>query len=147
MTPPDPVRRRLLQAAAAGSLLGRAALARAQAAPDPVKLRAAPVRVALLGAPYPDTDVWAYNGTVPGPLLRLRQGDTLRVSVANGLDAPTTVHWHGLRLPNRMDGVPHVTQPPGARSTTSSRAPTRARSGTTRTRRAACRSTWGCTAC
>ncbi|MDH5245059.1 MAG: multicopper oxidase family protein [Betaproteobacteria bacterium] len=112
MTPPDPVRRRLLQAAAAGSLLGRAALARAQAAPDPVKLRAAPVRVALLGAPYPDTDVWAYNGTVPGPLLRLRQGDTLRVSVANGLDAPTTVHWHGLRLPNRMDGVPHVTQPP-----------------------------------
>jgi len=55
---------------------------------------------------------WAYNGTVPGPVLRVRQGQTLRVNFTNGLDEATTVHWHGLRIPNAMDGVPELTQPP-----------------------------------
>lgn len=55
---------------------------------------------------------WGYNGSVPGPVLRARRGDTLRIVVDNGLDQATTVHWHGLRVPNAMDGVPHVTQPP-----------------------------------
>ena len=75
-------------------------------------LRPAPAQQALVGAAYPFTSVWAYNGTVPGAELRLRQGDRLRVEVENGLDVPTTVHWHGIRLPNAMDGVPDVTQPP-----------------------------------
>ena len=48
---------------------------------------------------------------MPGPELRLRQGERLRVEVENRLGAPTTVHWHGIRLPNAMDGVPDVTQP------------------------------------
>jgi FtsP/CotA-like multicopper oxidase with cupredoxin domain len=56
--------------------------------------------------------VWAYGGTVPGPELRYRQGERLRIEVENALNAETTVHWHGIRLPNAMDGVPHLTQPP-----------------------------------
>jgi FtsP/CotA-like multicopper oxidase with cupredoxin domain len=56
--------------------------------------------------------VWAYNGQVPGPELRIRLGETLRVRFTNRLPQPTTIHWHGVRVPNAMDGVPHVTQPP-----------------------------------
>jgi FtsP/CotA-like multicopper oxidase with cupredoxin domain len=56
--------------------------------------------------------VWAYNGQVPGPTLRIRLGDTLRVRFTNHLPQSTTVHWHGVRVPNAMDGVPWVTQPP-----------------------------------
>jgi FtsP/CotA-like multicopper oxidase with cupredoxin domain len=56
--------------------------------------------------------VWAYNGQVPGPTLRIRLGDTLRVHLTNHLPQPTTIHWHGVRVPNGMDGVPHATQPP-----------------------------------
>src|SRR5258708_4048565 len=55
--------------------------------------------------------VWAYNGTVPGPTLRVRLGETLRVRFTNRLPQPTTIHWHGVRVPNAMDGVPGVTQP------------------------------------
>ncbi|MCY1077861.1 multicopper oxidase family protein [Archangium lansingense] len=56
--------------------------------------------------------VWAYNGQVPGPQLRIRLGETLRVRFTNRLPQETTIHWHGVRLPNAMDGVPHATQPP-----------------------------------
>ena len=56
--------------------------------------------------------VWAYNGQVPGPELRIRLGETLRVRFTNRLPQPTTIHWHGVRVPNGMDGVPSVTQPP-----------------------------------
>jgi FtsP/CotA-like multicopper oxidase with cupredoxin domain len=56
--------------------------------------------------------VWAYNGQVPGPTIRIRLGETLRVRFTNRLPQPTTIHWHGVRLPNGMDGVPHLTQPP-----------------------------------
>lgn len=55
--------------------------------------------------------VWAYNGTVPGPTLRIRLGETLRVRFSNALPDETTIHWHGVRLPNEMDGVPSLTQP------------------------------------
>jgi FtsP/CotA-like multicopper oxidase with cupredoxin domain len=75
-------------------------------------LRSAPARQRLAGAGHPDTAVWAYDGSVPGPELRFRQGDRLRVAVENALEADTTVHWHGIRLPNAMDGVPHLTQKP-----------------------------------
>lgn len=53
-----------------------------------------------------------YNGTVPGPLMRVTEGDRVRVLVKNELDDPTTVHFHGVELPNAMDGVPDVTQDP-----------------------------------
>ncbi len=55
---------------------------------------------------------WVYNGAVPGPELRLTEGDKLRVAVRNHLPEETTIHWHGLPIPNTMDGVPDVTQQP-----------------------------------
>jgi FtsP/CotA-like multicopper oxidase with cupredoxin domain len=55
---------------------------------------------------------WTYNGVVPGPLIRVTEGDQVRILVKNELDAPTTVHWHGVDVPNAMDGVPGVTQDP-----------------------------------
>ncbi|MCG6876712.1 MAG: multicopper oxidase family protein [Betaproteobacteria bacterium] len=76
------------------------------------RLRAGPGKAALVGPPHSDTAVWSYNAQVPGPTLRARQGDRLRVVVENALAEDTTVHWHGVRLPNAMDGVPYLTQPP-----------------------------------
>jgi FtsP/CotA-like multicopper oxidase with cupredoxin domain len=78
-------------------------------------LAAAPGRASIVGS-APQTDVWAYQGQVPGPEIRVQQGDRLRVVVDNRLPQETTVHWHGLRVPNAMDGVPHVTQRPIAPS-------------------------------
>ena len=53
------------------------------------------------------------NGTLPGPTLRFREGDTARIRVHNHLKhEDTSTHWHGLLLPNEQDGVPHVTTPP-----------------------------------
>src|SRR5260370_34646386 len=75
-------------------------------------LTAAPGRVSLVGPPYPDTDVWSYNAGIPGPEIRVRQGERLRVQVENQLTQATTVHWHGVRVPNAMDGVPFLTQNP-----------------------------------
>ena len=69
-------------------------------------------RVAMVGAPYPQTAVWAYNGLLPGPEIRVKQGARIRVIADNRLGEETTIHWHGLRVPNAMDGVPHLTQKP-----------------------------------
>ena len=54
----------------------------------------------------------AYNGSIPGPTLRVLQGSEITVRVRNDSDHEATVHWHGLRLENRYDGVPHETQAP-----------------------------------
>jgi FtsP/CotA-like multicopper oxidase with cupredoxin domain len=54
----------------------------------------------------------AYNGSIPGPTLRVKQGSEVVVTVRNDGDIPATVHWHGLRLENKYDGVPHDTQKP-----------------------------------
>lgn len=53
-----------------------------------------------------------YNGQVPGPTIRVTEGDTLRVTLANELQQATAIHWHGLHVPNNMDGVPPFTQAP-----------------------------------
>lgn len=58
------------------------------------------------------TPVWAYNGQVPGPTIRAKAGTVLEVDLHNALGEPTSVHWHGLRIDNAMDGVPGVTQDP-----------------------------------
>jgi FtsP/CotA-like multicopper oxidase with cupredoxin domain len=60
-------------------------------------------------------NAYAFNGQVPGPTLRFRQGDRVRIDVTNRLPESTTVHWHGLVLPNVMDGAAKVTQDPIAR--------------------------------
>jgi len=59
-------------------------------------------------------DAFAFNGQVPGPRLHFRQGDRVRINVVNHLPSTTTVHWHGLILPNVMDGAAEVTQQPVA---------------------------------
>ncbi len=51
------------------------------------------------------TRMWTYNGTSPGPLLQAKVGDTVRVHVTNNLAQPTSIHWHGVRVPYQMDGV------------------------------------------
>ncbi len=106
-------RRALLSGSAA--LAVAAALPRLGHAQSPVRefrLTAAPGRVALAGAGNPQTAVWSFNGQVPGPEIRVRQGERVRIAVTNDLPEETTVHWHGIRLPNAMDGVPHLTQKP-----------------------------------
>ncbi len=55
---------------------------------------------------------WAYNGQVPGPQIRVREGDRVRVKLVNRLSQSTAIHFHGLELPNDQDGVPFITQPP-----------------------------------
>jgi FtsP/CotA-like multicopper oxidase with cupredoxin domain len=62
--------------------------------------------------PAVSVDAYAFNGQVPGPTLRFRKGDRIRINVTNRLPDSTTVHWHGLILPNVMDGVANVTQKP-----------------------------------
>ena len=54
----------------------------------------------------------AYNDQVPGPIIRVTEGERVRVKVTNKLSESTAVHWHGQRVPNSMDGVPFITQPP-----------------------------------
>ena len=62
----------------------------------------------------PDSDVqtavWQYNRQTPGPVIRIKQGETLQIPFTNNLVQPTSIHWHGLRISNRMDGVPGMTQ-------------------------------------
>ena len=55
---------------------------------------------------------WAYNGALPGPELRVREGERIRVVLTNELPEPTSIHWHGLPVPNGMDGVAGLTQAP-----------------------------------
>lgn len=113
-----PTRRRLLIGLSGLGLaallpLPRAGMAAAEGggAAAARRLVAAPARVPLLGGDHPGTAVWAYEGRVPGPEIRLRQGERLRIRVENRLAQDTTIHWHGLRVPNAMDGVPGLTQP------------------------------------
>ncbi|XVQ14243.1 multicopper oxidase domain-containing protein [Spirillospora sp. CA-255316] len=76
---------------------------------DTVDLVVAPVAKRLRGA---TVRMLGYNGSIPGPTIRVRQGSQIVVNVANRGDLEATVHWHGLRLDNRYDGVPHETQSP-----------------------------------
>jgi FtsP/CotA-like multicopper oxidase with cupredoxin domain len=62
-------------------------------------------------APGKRVKAWTYNGGIPGPLIRTRVGDRLIVHFTNDLPQPTTVHWHGVRVPIEMDGVPGISQP------------------------------------
>lgn len=71
------------------------------------EMEALPVKKIIAGN---EISMYGYNGQIPGPTLRVRQGSSLTVNFKNGLDVDTTVHWHGLRLRNEFDGVPGVTQ-------------------------------------
>ncbi len=73
-------------------------------------LEASVIRWSIL--PGVEVEAFAYNKQVPGPTLRVTQGDRVRINVTNRLPESTTVHWHGLDVPNAMDGPAYVTQKP-----------------------------------
>jgi FtsP/CotA-like multicopper oxidase with cupredoxin domain len=114
MAPLVPVNRRsfLKHSASALGALGFARLASAQSAREvrDYSLVAGPADIVV--APGRVWRTWAYNGQVPGPTIRATQGERIRVVLENRLDVPTTIHWHGVPLPNAMDGVPGLTQEP-----------------------------------
>ncbi len=72
------------------------------------KIEAKPARWELVSGVQ--TDAYTLNGTVPGPTIRAKEGDTIRVILKNSLPEETAIHWHGLHVPNKMDGVPSFTQ-------------------------------------
>ncbi|MDP3909331.1 MAG: multicopper oxidase family protein [Gemmatimonadales bacterium] len=76
---------------------------------DSIALHAMLVRRSVAGR---DFVAYGFNAQWPGPLIRVDRAATIVVKFMNRLDQPTTVHWHGIRLDNRSDGVPHVTQAP-----------------------------------
>jgi suppressor of ftsI len=78
---------------------------------DSIRLVAAPVRRVVRGQ---SVVMYGFNGEQPGPLLQLAQNATIHINFVNRTGHETAMHWHGVRLDNRFDGVPHVTQPPVA---------------------------------
>ena len=116
-------RRRLLQAAAAlggGAALGTllppwatsfaqgVALAMPTLSGNEIRLLIGHTPVVIEGKTIHAVTI---NGTVPGPLLRLKEGERVRIAVTNSLDEDTSIHWHGLLVPPEMDGVPGVSFP------------------------------------
>jgi FtsP/CotA-like multicopper oxidase with cupredoxin domain len=108
-----------LTGAAAGTVLAPVLLSATgcrNAAPPAQPAEALTLRATRFrGAPDGrEREIWGYDGRLPGPPIRVREGDTLRVKVVNALDVPTSVHWHGMHQPGTwtMDGVPGVSGPP-----------------------------------
>ena len=118
--PTHPTRRAVtLGLAASLASLGERPAAASSGVPPAVKqdgdwrvLAAAPARLRLRPEPAPETEVWAFDGTLPGPVVRVRHGDELRVRLVNGTPRPLALHWHGVRNINAMDGVGGLTQAP-----------------------------------
>ena len=67
---------------------------------------------AILPSSATETDIWGYDGRVPGPVLRAKAGEEVSVRLVNKLDQPTSLHWYGVRIDNAMDGVVGLTQKP-----------------------------------
>ena len=97
-------------------------------------------------APGMVVNCWGYNGSTPGPTIEAVEGDRVRILVTNRLPEHTTIHWHGIFLPNGMDGVGGLTQPhikPGQDLRIRVHAaPARHASCITRTRTKWCRRRW-----
>ena len=92
----------------------RAGAVEAAPAGVPRRLDAAPASLQLAPPPAPPTRILAYDGVSPGPLLRLRKGETLALTLANRLGEPTSLSFHGLRAVNAAAGIAGLTQPPVA---------------------------------
>jgi FtsP/CotA-like multicopper oxidase with cupredoxin domain len=87
----------------------------ARAEPDPDGFRVLEARqggLQLLPEPAAETDVWGFDGEVPGPLLRFKKGEEVKIRLVNKLDQPTSLNWHGVRIVNAMDGAGGLTQEP-----------------------------------
>ena len=121
----SPSRRTLLAAAAAFGLVPEAARAQAPGAPsaapspgpapaqaEPAVLPAAPGTARLRTEPAPETPVWCFDGKALPPVIRVKLGQPVRLKLENRTDKPLSLHWHGVRNVNAMDGVGGVTQAP-----------------------------------
>lgn len=112
-------RREILASATAGGVLfaGRSLQPLpAFAKPGPMVLEAMPGMAKLQDEVQSMTPIWGYGGNVPGPVIRVKRGGEVWVKFRNNLPQPSTIHWHGIRIDNTMDGVAHLTQmavPPG----------------------------------
>ncbi len=100
-------RRKLLDSACLTLL---ASAARAEEADGFILLEARPGAVPLMAAPAAPTKIWGFNGQTPGPLLRAKLGQEMRVRLVNRLEQPTSLHWRGMRLPNDVDGAAGLVQ-------------------------------------
>lgn len=77
-----------------------------------LELRAARGTARLYGDNGGASDLWLYNKRLPGPEIRVKKGEKVKVRFINELDQPTSIHWHGIRIDNAMDGVSGLTQEP-----------------------------------
>ncbi|RAZ87225.1 multicopper oxidase family protein [Mesorhizobium hawassense] len=109
-------RRNLLKTAAVAGLAGTgaAAIGRltgfAATTPGPLVLKTASIEAQLMDG-APTKNVLTYSQAGMPPVVRMRKGEPFAARLINGIDDPTTIHWHGIRVPNRMDGVPFLVQP------------------------------------
>ncbi|UXX83217.1 multicopper oxidase family protein [Roseovarius pelagicus] len=87
-------------------------LVRPAFAQDMPLLTAKEAMIQLAPDSYPATPVWSYDGTIPGPMIRVAQGSRFERRLVNTLTVPTSIHWHGIRIDNAMDGVAGLTQEP-----------------------------------
>jgi FtsP/CotA-like multicopper oxidase with cupredoxin domain len=117
----NPNRRRVIaQGAGLASLLSPLSTLAQQAPAVPQEasigaartLIVAPAKARLRPAPAPETEIWAFDGATPGPVLKAKQGETLRLVLQNRIDKPLSLHWHGLRADHAMDGVGGFSQEP-----------------------------------
>jgi FtsP/CotA-like multicopper oxidase with cupredoxin domain len=112
-------RRNLLIGApcAAGAAALATRLRAAETADGFTVLRASVGEARLDGPDRQTVPIWGFGGAAPGPVIRVRRGDEVKVRLVNALPEPTAIHWHGVRIANAMDGAPPLTQPsvePGA---------------------------------
>jgi len=105
-------RRQLLQLSSAMSLSFLSPQAHADQVTKRFKLTTKAGKTNIVGPDFPATNIWGFNGQVPGTPIRIKHGQAVDATVHNSLKVPTAVHWHGIRLPNAMDGVAGLTQAP-----------------------------------
>ncbi|MEL6598050.1 MAG: multicopper oxidase family protein [Pseudomonadota bacterium] len=103
-------RRTLLQGAAGAAALTGLPLPSMAGEATPLVARSGTAQLTPEG--YPPTAIWGYDGAVPGPTIRVPQGARLTRAFSNALPQPSSVHWHGIRITNAMDGVAYLTQEP-----------------------------------
>ncbi len=104
------VSRRALLAGAGAGVAGLALRSVPARATEIERIVARPGEARLSPSHTNPTRIWGYDGVTPGRIIRVRQGGTVDMKLDNSLPQPTTIHWHGIRIDNRMDGVPHMTQ-------------------------------------
>ena len=113
MPPRGTISRRLFLRHTLASVLALPARAELPSPQDGFRvLEAREGNLSLLPEPASPTAVWSYNGEVPGPLLRFKKGEEVKVRLVNKLTQPASLNWHGVRIVNAMDGVAGLTQEP-----------------------------------